>query len=365
MPHFIGKLLSMGAIFLGLGIGVNYAHSSEKKAVDIHVGIYAPFSNRHAFIGRNILGAMELARDKTSNSTINYTFYTLDELPTTSLSAKQTIQKFIEFHKINVLVTEGSENGLLAAPIVKQNNIIHFSMASDPHIADGVNNFLTWSPEYEQAMVMVNKLKQEKIKRIGVIASDKLSDQVLTKSILTTLKKNSAIKVLNYAQIKANTKNYASLIQQLKAKNPELYLIMASPGQIERIQQAMNKAHINKPVTSIVERVTPKVMTIFNGQWFIDTHEMKPEFINEYQENYFNYPTTEAGYAYDMFNLINKSVLASIKKKQDFSNASLARQIHVHLSGEGVMGPYNLGKDGVLYTQSDVKKIVDGHVLTA
>jgi branched-chain amino acid transport system substrate-binding protein len=249
--------------------------------------------------------------------------------------------------------------------LAKKSNIIHFSMASDSRIADGTNNFLAWSPEYEQAAVLVNTLKQKKVHEIGVIATEEHSDKLLSQSIIKEVQNNSSIKISIQEQVKANVNDYASLIKQLKNKNPDVYVIMASPEQIESIQTAMSKAHINKPITSIVERVTPKVMKVFNQQWYVDSQEMKPEFIKEYQEAYMNYPTTEAGYAFDVFNILNKSILASAQKTPEFSVAATAKQIHIKETRSGVMGALNFDAHGVLYTQSEVKKIKDGHILTA
>jgi branched-chain amino acid transport system substrate-binding protein len=359
----IVKKMGVWVILFSVWVNIGYA-KSENKNIDIQIGIYAPFSNKQAFIGRNILGAMELAREKFPINTIHYSFYTLDALSSSDKTAGTVLEKFVAAHKINILFTEGSTNGRIAAPIAKRNNLIHFSMASDPAIADGVNNFLAWSPEYEQAAVLVKTLNQKQIKTIGLIATNELSDQVLSQSISTQLNKSSDIKIVAKAYIKAQTKDYTRLVNQLKSSIPELYVIMASPQQIDSIQSAMKKAHINKPITSIVERVTPTVMKVFNDQWYIDTHEMKPEFIKEYQEAYINYPTTEAGYAFDVLNLLNKSMVTLLNKQDGFSITSLAKQLHFFAPGKGVMGPFNLDKQGVLYTQSEVKNIKNGHILT-
>lgn len=358
------KPIVQTTLVLGLGVNIGFAQS-EKNSMEVHVGIYAPFSSKQAFIGRNILNAMEMARDKAHSTKIHYTFYTLDSLPHNDVQPTATLQKFIDTHKINVLVTEGSKNGLMVMPMAQKNNLLHFSMASDPRIADGSNNFLAWSPEYEQASVMVKTLQQKNIKEIALISTDEISDQVLSQSILKQLNKGSGIKVALHEEIKADTRGDGALVAKLKTKNPELYLIMASPERIGKIQAAMKQAHIEKPITSIVDQVTPTVMKVFNGQWYVDTHAMTPEFINEYQEINFNYPSTEAGYAYDVFNMVNTSIQASLQKNKGFSVASIAQQIHGYASGPGVMGPINLDKQGVLYTQSEVKSIKDGMVLTA
>ena len=362
-------LLLRCAILLSTWTSVSYSSQDfwelkSNAVLDINVGIYAPFSEKQAFIGRNMLAAMEMGRDKSHSKQVRYSFYTLDELPNETPNAALTLQKFIETHKINILLTEGSRNGLLAAPLAKKNNIIHFSLASDPHIADGANNFLAWSPDYEQASVLVNTLKQKNVKTLGIITTDGVSDRVLSQSVITQVNKGSSIDITVKEQYKAGTKDFSNLVNKLKGKNPDLYVIMASPEDIELIQKEMANAHLNKPITSIVERVTPTVMKIFNNQWYVDTHEMKPEFIKEYQQAYLNYPVTEAGYAFEVFNILNQSVLMSINNKPVFSTRAIARQIHTLAVGNGVMGPFNLDDHGILYTKSEVKQVKEGHIVT-
>lgn len=337
---------------------------TNQPQTTINIGIYAPFSHKQAFIGRNMLGAMEMARDQLKSSEVNYSFYTLDKL-SENINPTKTLQKFVKAHQINVLLTEGSANGVLLASFARKNNIIHFSMASDPAIADGKNNFLVWSPAYEQASVLVHALKQKKIHQLGIITTNQPSDRVLTEAVMKQLKTDSSIKIDSYEQFNTGTKDFSRIINNIKGRNPDLYFIMASPEEIDLIQSEMKTAHINKPVTSIVDRVTPKVMKVFNGQWYIDTQEMKSEFVNQYQEANLNYPTTEAGYAFDVFHILNKSVIMTMKEKHHFSSQDLAAHIHTLAKGSGVMGQFNLDEQGVLYTRSEVKNIKNGHIHTA
>lgn len=364
MLQNVGKFVVTTSLFLAFGYSnVAWCQDTAKSTkVDVHIGIYAPFSNESAFLGRNILAAVEMGRDTLKTSEINYTFYTLDQLPE-SAKVTDTLEQFIKAHHIDVLLTEGSANGLLIAPVAKKNNIIHFSMASEPTIADGNNNFLAWSPAKEQAAVLVNELKHKKINSIGIINADNPSANALTQSVIKQIQNQSSIKIASHNQITAK-KDFAVLINKVKDQNPDLYFIMASPDDIELIQNKMREAHIDKPVTSIVDRVDSKVMKVFQGQWYIDTHDMKPEFVNQFKATYTNYPVTEAGYAYDVFSLVNQGLTMALKNQSQLSTQVLAQQIHALASGNGVMGPYHIDDKGVLYTKSEVKVIKNGHVMT-
>jgi len=214
--------------------GVVTTASKDKLKVIINVGIYAPFSNQSAFIGRNMLGAMEIASEQVTSSHLHYLFHTLDKLPDNP-DAANILQKFIDIHHINVLLTEGSASGKLAAPLAKKNNIIHFCLANDSEIADGKNNFLAHSPNHQKA------------------------------------------------------------------------------------------ALLDKTV--------------------------KPEFIDQFKQEYFSHPVTEAGYAYDIFQIIHNSAEVAMKTHSDFSSQEISTQLLAHASGMGVMGTFNLDKKGVLYNR--------------
>ena len=167
MKHFLSKYYAvLGVFFISLmtadfcGAGTSLNDATNKLKTTINVGIYAPFSNKSAFIGRNMLGAMEIARYQLKSSSIKYEFYTLDKM-SNNANAARTVQKFIDTHHINVLLTEGADSGVLVAPLAKKNNIIHFCLTGDSVVADGKNNFLAQSPNHQQAAVLTKTMKPE------------------------------------------------------------------------------------------------------------------------------------------------------------------------------------------------------------
>ncbi|PWY55392.1 branched-chain amino acid ABC transporter substrate-binding protein [Legionella qingyii] len=239
MKYFLSKFYTvLGTFFLSLitasfcNAASELGDSTNKAKMTINVGIYAPFSEKSAFIGRNMLGAMEIARDQLKSTEINYEFYTLDKMPNNA-NAAETLQKFIDAHHINVIMTEGTESGALVAPLAKKNKLIHFCLTDDSIIADGKNNFQAQSPNHKQSAA-------------------------LTKST-------------------------------------------------------------------------------------------KPEFIAQFKQEYLSHPISEAGYAFDVFHLIHNSALLAMQTHSDFSSQAIATHLLAIEPGMGVMGAFNIGKNGVSY----------------
>ncbi|HAT1597434.1 TPA: ABC transporter substrate-binding protein [Legionella pneumophila] len=357
-------VLVIALIFINLSYAYEFqTDSKNKNKLDVHIGIYAPFSSHSAFIGRNILAAMEMGSEQLQPSNIHYSFYTLDQAPE-NRSAALVLQKFINTHHINVLVTGGKETGLIAAPIAKKNNLIHFSLTNNPKIADGINNFIVWSPVYDQAKVLVNELKRQQVHHLGIITANQASSTVLTHSVIKELRVDSHIDVAASEFFEPGNKDFSRVTNRMKRKNADMYLVMASPEDIKLIQEQMVVDKLHVPITSIVERATPEVLKVFEGQWYVDSHEMQPDFINQFKQDYLNYPVTEAGYAFDLFKLLNKSIVMAIRTQGSVSNEEVVHQLHDIANGRGVMGTMVLDDKGSLFTKSEVKAVKKGEIHT-
>ena len=55
---------------------------------------------------------------------------------------------------------------------------------------------------------------------------------------------------------------------------------------------------------------------------------MIPEYVKEYEEINFNYSTSEAPYAYEVFNMVNAGISTSLQKTAEFSVSTVVQQIH-------------------------------------
>lgn len=229
----MSQLLSRSLFIIVMAIGGNgLSHSigsSELKnqnKIDIHVGIYAPFSNQQAFIGRHLLGSAQTSSEQLKSSKINYTFYTLDQISNRRIAVR-TLQNFINTHKINVILTRGAVNGLLVAPLAKKNNIVHFSMATDPTIADETNNYLLWSPVYEQAVAQINELKNRQKNQLA----DNKATKVMARKVISQLEESSpmtdVLQMLNKSAVLAINANPNCSTQDI---SNQIHALVASAG---------------------------------------------------------------------------------------------------------------------------------------
>lgn len=336
-------------------ISPNIAYPQESPAnPTLAIGIYAPFSEKDPSMGKDILNAMQLAQSKFKPIKFNYIFFTLN--PSNSPDEKNRLQKFILDNKISALVSENSRGGLLASELARENKIIHFSIASDPKIADGEVNFLTWSPAYEQAAVMFNELKKLNINTLGIIRVQHPWADVITTDLMKQIKSKSQIKIILDEQFKLGTENFDPLINKLKTAKPDIYFIMTLPADIQKIVDKMRIAGIDTPVTAIIGTLTPSLEKTLAGQWYVNAIDMDPNFVKDFYHAYSRTPLTEAGYAYDVFNIVAKSFASSKVDSSIPSYKKVSKLIHAQ-KGTGVMGKFYVEKNGIIFTKSVVKKI--------
>lgn len=237
-PLLVKCTVVLGAFFVFILSG-NASLAQGKTEIStkttINVGIYAPFSSKSAFIGRNMLGALEIARDQLKSSEINYEFYTLDVLPqNVKNSTAATLQKFIDMHHINVLITEGTKNGAIVAPLARKNNLVHFCLTTEEAMADGKNNFIAQNPKH---------------------------------NVTTRLNSN------------------------------------------------------------------------------------KSEFVKQFEQEYFSHPSSEAGYTFDTFQVLNHSVVNTLKTNSNYSTQAVTNNLLALQSGSGLMGNFSLDKTGISYAK--------------
>lgn len=239
MAKLLSKFSAILSVFtvLTFSLGTAMADTSQSAKKTVNIGIYAPFTTQSAYIGRNILGAMEIARDQLKSADINYEFYTLDA-SSAPQEATNTLQKFIDIHHINVLLTEGVATGTAVAPLATKNNLIHFCLGCKATLTDGKNNFHAHSPNHQRGALLKTAIK--------------------------------------------------------------------------------------------------------------------PEFVSQFKQEYLSHPVTEAGYAYDLFQLLNSSAVLAMKTRSAFSSQLIAGHLLMLKPDTGLMGKFSLSKKGIVYQKENL-----------
>lgn len=350
MQYFIRNVLKRLVFLFLLGLS-SLGFASTKPLV--RIGVYAPFSGPFAMVGQSMLNAMKLARLDFKSSPYQYRFYPLDQMAAGE-TEKKRLHAFVQKNKIAILISEGSVGGGLARQEANDNEIIHVSLASDPTIADGRYNFLFWSPASEQAAVMARQLVKKNIHTIGLVRVNHPWADVIGDALINALRK-ARIKVVLNVKFAADTTHFTPIINQMKNSNADIFFFMGFQQNMVPWREAMVKAKLQQPITGIIERLSPEVKQVFEGQWYVDTRDMSPDFVKRYQQQYQQIPVTEGGYAYDTFTMLAKSM-----NKAGMKADQIAKELHTLHKGNGVMGPFSVQNNGIIFSESVVKTIHKG-----
>lgn len=353
--YYIKFLWIFFVLISGFGSLKSYADSAP---IIVNVGIYAPFSGEFSMVGRSMFNGMSLANKNLNNHRYQYVFYILDQ--SADQAEAQRLNQFIKDKNISILISEGSVGGKLSKSAASEHKILHVSLASDPAIADGTYNFLAWSPASTQGALVAKELVKKHIHTVGLIRVDHPWATVIGDAFIDALKKTN-IKVAMNARFKAGTTDYSSIISEMKKSNPNIFFIMGFQQDMLALRHAMTAANIKTPITGVIERLSPAVKEVFNDQWYVDTRDMNPIFVSEYEKNYQQTPVTEGGYAYDVFTWIAESMNA-VGDGQKIPSLDGVSKKFKSLKGEGIMGPFYIKPDGIVVTDSVVKTVHDGKV---
>lgn len=351
------KLLSLlGFILCCLLSAYTNAQMNQTKP-EIHIGLNAPITGPFSDVGKTMLEAINMAIDQRKSSKFSYFVEVLDQPQ--EVIAPEVVNKFIKDKKLSAIISATTVSGLTIAPIAKENNIIHFSIASDPKIADGMVNFINFSPASDQALVLVDKLKQQHFKTVALLTVEHPWSNALTGEIIKRLQNHSTINIAVNKKFTPGTKDFNSIINAVRTANPDAYFVLAYNEDMKNLVEALHAAGINKPMISIKNFNPKDDAKFFEGQWVVQGN-LNPTFVQQFNKRIAEYPTIGSGYAYDSFNIIADGFEKTKADKDIPSTQEVSNTIHRNRNGEGVMGRYRIDTNGIIYTPSVVKVIKNG-----
>jgi ABC-type branched-subunit amino acid transport system substrate-binding protein len=330
----------------------------SSMAIAYHIVLYAPFSGEYQNVGESMRHAIALANETMMKKPMTYAVIDTDNVLT---NPKALLTTYVKTHKTDLIISEGSVNGLVAKYIAQQSHVLHFSLASDPLIADGQLSFLIWSPADVQATLVVNHLKKLGVQKIAFLRVNHLWADVIGSAVLKKLKKTTIQVVMNDT-FETNTADFTPYLSKISKLKPDIMYVMGFKPDMMHLYDDMQKNKISIPLTGVIERLSPAVKKLFNHQWYVDTRDMPSSFIEQYERKFNQPPVTEGAYTYMMMGLLNDMFRQLDKHSESMTPQHIASRLFT-MKGDSIMGAYYFRKNGILVTPSSIKTIRGNRVL--
>jgi branched-chain amino acid transport system substrate-binding protein len=359
----------IGGIVVALVILVIVVVSSGNKTpagkLTVKIGVTLPLTGDVAMLGQDNKSAIQLAKDQLKDTRYNYELIFEDDQfrPATGAS---TANKLISVDNVSALISFGSPVGNVVSPIAEKAKVPHINdFASDPNVANGEYNFLHYTPPYQDTKVFIDELEKRNIKKIVFFGQ---YDNPGAGAIIGQFEKDvkgTDIDLLSIQKFNTGTRDFRTLISEVKNLNADIYVLIAISPEQEVLAKQIRESGITKPLTSIETFEFSDQLSLFEGMWYVNAADPETWFVNLFESKYGHTPRFGSANGYDALNLI----VQAVEKTGDGKTVPTREQIKDALAQvkgfDGALGKnLSIDKDGVVISEAVIRMIKDGKPVT-
>lgn len=358
-------ILSLILIIAGIIFASSYAGQDNSQKPTIKIGATLPLTGDVAVLGQSSKKAIELALKDLGDTKYNYEVIFEDDAFKTQQGAT-TANKLITIDKVDVLFSFGSPVGNVVSPIAESQKVPHINFfASDTKVANGIYNFLHYTPPYVDTELFVKELNKRGITKIDVFEiADNPGAAAISEALEKSIK-NTNIQIVAHPKFNTGTRDFRTLIQGVKDSGAEIYVLQSSSPELETLYMQMRELGITTPVTSIETFEFANDLSLFEGSWYVNSADPQQWFVDAFVSKHNETPKFGAAHAYDALNLI----VQVVEKIGDGKNVPTHAEIRKGLDGiksfDGALGDnLKFDQNGQLISGAVVREVRDGKPVT-
>lgn len=326
----------------------------------VKIGIIYPQSGDGANFGAAAKNTVEIftADLQKKNPHYNYQFIWEDnqlKLPQTVSAA----QKLIGLDKVDVLITCLSNHGQAVSPIAEKNKVLHFSVATDPAVADGKYNFIVATSPERETQKLVNELLKRRVKKIDAVIMNAQGPALIFDIFKKQAEKNG-IKVNQIFQSNAGERDYRLIISKINDNKPDIIMVMLQMPEIDIFLRQLQQSGSKIPFTGIETFSYLRDKSLAEGMYYVDAAGPITGFIEKFQAQTGNDSTDYGEYLYAVLQILTNAYEALPADYKSLPSQVSAKIIEITGGLETAIGPVNINKNGVVDSDAVVKKIQNG-----
>ncbi|MEN9921539.1 MAG: hypothetical protein RLZZ517_517 [Candidatus Parcubacteria bacterium] len=363
------KIVSILVIIL-LAVAVFFVFNSTKtnntEKPTVKIGVTLPLTGDVALLGQSSKKAIELALENLGDTKYNYQVVFEDDQFKTQVGAT-VANKLINVDKVDMLFSFGSPVGNVVNPIAEAQKVPHLNFfASDTKVANGEYNFLHYTPPYMDVQLFMKELKKRNIKNLVFFEiSDNPGAAAIAQAFEKELPNNPEVNVLATQKFKSGTRDFRTLISEVKDKPADILVLQSSSPELETLYKQIREAGITTPVTSIETFEFANEIGLFEGSWYINAADPQEWYVDAYTKKYNESPKFGSAHAYDGVNLVVKAIESIGDGKTVPTHDQIKDAIKNIKSFDGAVGKnLKFDSDGQLVSGAVVREIKDGKPVT-
>ena len=352
-------------IFVGFGIGLYHSiwlprfarNDSDGKPV-IKIGVIAPLTGDAAETAENIKVGVELALEDNDGGDV-YFELVLENDEFSPSKAVSLANKLIYTDKVDVLISSLAYAGMAIKTIADKAQVVHINLGSNENVADGVMNFVVWTPNEESGRKFEKILQKNEVKKLVIFAMNHSGTDPYTTQMELACERNN-IEYITY-RFNPTEKDFKFMIFKGKEDNPDIFAITALAPSLDVWAKTLNDLMIDIPVTSINCISVSNNKALFEGCEYADI----PNGSRNLQErakaitktdNFFAVP-----FAYDSVKMIMDIQNKFYERESRVASREELATLVSNVRGlDGESGNFDMGENGVSQSKAVIKKIVKG-----
>lgn len=324
----------------------------------IKIGAMYPMSGDGAAFGAAAKNAADIFFAEFNQKPHKFGYEVIFEDNQYDLSKQaRIVQKLMHTDKVDVLISVMSNFGAVVSPIAEQNKIIHFSVATDPTVANGFYNLITSSNPDGEADLLYRQLVEKGAKKVDVVIVNATGPESMLDYFKQKVDQGKEIEIGQTFYVNADERDFRLMLRKIQKNNPDYIVAQLAMPTIDVFMKQYNESEINIPVTGIESFTYLQNRKLAEGMWYVDAAPATDDFVKKYQAATGSATTDYAEY----MDFILQMITLGYEGAETTDKEQVINYIQNNSAGQNTaVGIITTEANGILNGQPVVKTITDG-----
>jgi branched-chain amino acid transport system substrate-binding protein len=355
--------ITIGAVVVIAVVAIGIWQSRKPEGKVIKIGAILPLTGPGAIFAQYIQEGVELAVHELAESQKVRLEILYEDSKTQPKEGVSAYAKLVATEHPPVVIVALSSVAKALNPLAEKDNTIQIYIAvAIPDITDGMYRFRVYPEAYGMAGIMA-RYNATKLgaKTSAVIYINDDFGRVSLEAYRREFEARGGRVVFSESYEPTQT-DFRPQIAKLKSVDPVpdvIYLSGYGPAYgtvVKQLKELGVKSQLTADMTLGLPNTLEQVGPAAEGVYFVDG-KMSSDFVAKFKKKYGKEPTSYAGYAYDIINIL----FTIAKNKGSFTVDTIREGLIGVKNYQGVMGNITIQPNGDSNLEFVVKKITDGH----
>ena len=303
MKKIIVKII---LIFIVIGLGIYIVNrklssfqTSDKPTVKI--GAILPLTGGMPSMGDAGKKGAQLAIEELNKNPDNAFRYELiiEDVGTDIKRTVPIYKKLVTQDKVKAIISFNSQVGYAIRPLLKKNNVLHISSASDHKIADGQFSFVNSSDVDDGIEKLIQYLQNKGLQKIAIASFNHPAAQNMVEAL-----KAKNLNIVYSSIVNPDERKLSFEVGKIISSNPDAVFLYTYEPLTSLYAKELKQAGFNGKITSLYMLTYSDHPELFEGQTYVDYNMGERTFQEKYNKRFGIQSNSSASVMYDSVILI-------------------------------------------------------------